>query len=191
MTVENMTTRSRAKKQSGVDPGGPSSNDDAATELTARVQSLEANLSVTEEIRSATEAELRQSMTEMKFEMQQLRDRYHKLLADQREQLEACHELQIQNVANTTTLSSLERNMDRFVQVLRAGNNPAGSSVPSEQRSVASKKHQDVDACSESSCTSFRAESRLTELSECRSMVSEPTYAQPKSAMRERPRYGQ
>jgi len=139
------------------------------------VEQIADRLNLAEEKQAATTAELRQAMLEMKFEQQQLREKYAKLLASQKEQRDALHEQQMQNVATKSSVATLERHLDRFLAVLRTRPEP---SAAAESDDAPTGKHQHVhtDAGSDvGSDVSFAAESRVSDLDDLRSEASAAT----------------
>ena len=162
------TTRGRKKAAAGEDEQVAHDND-----LQARVEQLMASFTVAQEQRAVFEAEVRQKMTETKCEQQQLRERCAQLLVSQKEQRDAHHELQLQQVATKSSVETFERHLDRFLSIIRASasaSREAGCiSVDQPQHG----EHQDVDAGSDvGSDISFAAESRVSELSDVSSIIS-------------------
>ena len=160
-----MSTRSRAKKQ-------PERPPTPQTEPDARVEQIIGRLNAVEAQHNAMEAELRQAMLEVKAEQSQLRERYTKLLARQKEQRDAHQQLQLDHVAQKSTISVLERNFDRLLAVIRSAEVPATHAENAvEQQRAEHEQHVDVisDAGSD---VSFAAESRVSELSDLRSEAS-------------------
>ena len=166
------TTRGRKKAAAGEDEQVAHDND-----LQARVEQVMASFTVAQEQRAVFEAEVRQKMTETKCEQQQLRERCAQLLVSQKEQRDAHHELQLQQVATKSSVETFERHLDRFLSIIRASasaSREAGCiSIDQPQHG----EHQDVDAGSDvgsdvGSDISFAAESRVSELSDVSSIIS-------------------
>ena len=161
-----MSTRSRAKKQQERPPT-------PQTEPDARVEQIIGRLNAVEAQHNAMEAELRQAMLEVKAGQSQLRERYTKLLARQKEQRDAHQQLQLDHVAQKSTVSVLERNFDRLLAVIRSAELPethAENAV--EQQRAEQEQHVDVTGSDAGSDVSFAAESRISELSDLRSEAS-------------------
>ena len=160
-----MSTRSRAKKQ-------PEPPPTPRTEPDGRMEQIADRLNLAEEQQAATTAELRQAMLEMKFEQQQLREKYAKLFASQKEQRDALHEQQMQNVATKSSVATLERHLDRFLTVLRARPEPSAA-AGSDDAPTGKHQHVDVDAGSDAGTdVSFAAESHVSELDDLCSETS-------------------
>ena len=172
-------TTTRGRKKAAAAEAEPTAPADAAAahdnELQARMEQLMASLTAAEEERTVFEAEMRQKITEVKFEQQKLRERYEQVVASQKEQLDAHHDLQLQHVAIKSSVATLERHLDRFLSVLRASSDSPGVTSRVHTNDQHRREHQnvDVDAGSDiGSDTSFAAESRVSELSDIRSAVS-------------------
>ena len=160
-----MATRSRAKKQSETPLTAP-------TETDGRVQQIADRINRAEQQQDATTAELRQVMLEMKFEQQQLREKYAKLLASQKDQRDALHEQQMQNVATKSSVATLERHLDRFLAVLRAQPEASAAAEP-DDAPTGKHQHVDTDVGSDvGSDVSFAAERRVSSLSDLNSEAS-------------------
>lgn len=171
------TTRGRKKAVAAeADPTAPA---EAAVahdnELQARMEQLMASLTAAKQERTVFEAEMRQKITEMIFDQRKQRERYEQLVASQKEQLNAHHDLQLQHVATKSSVATLERHLDRFLSILRAssGSPGAASRVEIDDQQHGEQQNVDVDADSDvGSEVSFAAESRVSELSDIRSAVS-------------------
>ena len=96
-------------------------------ELQAHVEQLMASLTAAKEERTVFEAEMRQKITEMKYDQQKQRERYEQLVASQKEQVNAHHDLQLQHVATQSSVATLERHLDRFLSILRASSGSPGA----------------------------------------------------------------
>ena len=171
-----MSTRTRGKKKaeaaSEVVASEPSAPQQQTAQLDARIAHIADRLGTMEEKHAATTAELRQAMLEMKFEQQQLRDKYAKLLASQKEQRDALHEQQMENVATKSSVATLERHLDRFLAVLRARPEASAAAEP-DDAPTGKHQHVDTDVGSDvGSDVSFAAESRVSALSELHSEAS-------------------
>ena len=104
------TTRSRKAKATEADEHiGTCDNTTTSDELNTRVKQLATDLDKADQRREATEAELRQAVTELKFEQSRLRERQARLQSVIRRQHEAMHQLELKHVQATATMTALER----------------------------------------------------------------------------------
>ena len=170
-----MSSRTRAKKKAEATPeqmSNESSTPQQTAQLDPRITHITDQLGTIQEQHAAFEAEMRQAMLEMKSEQSQLRERYTKLLARQKEARDAHQQLQLDHVAQKSTISVLERNFDRLLAVIRSAEVPAThvENVVEQQRA---EHEQHVDVISDAgSDVSFAAESRVSDLSDLRSEAS-------------------
>ena len=99
------TTRGR-KKATAVEADEPTAEAPAAQwgELQSRVGQLTVSLAVAEEKRVAC-GETRQAWTEVRFELRNLQQKHYR---EMQELQEKCQDLQMKNVACTSTVAALE-----------------------------------------------------------------------------------
>ncbi len=162
-----MTTRSKAKQP----PVEKLTGENALSLQRAedQMQQMIKRVSVLEDTLTTAVSDTRTAIKDIMLEHQHMRERYAKMLSGLKQQREEHYQLQLQHVATSSQVTSLERHMDRFIEVLRTAK---PSLYESESQNAAVKErsqHVDVDACSEASFTSFTAESRASELSDARS----------------------
>ena len=133
------TTRGR-KKATAADADEPTAEAPAAQwgELQSRVEQLTVSLAVAEDKRVAFEAETRQAITEVRFELRNLQQKHYR---ETKALQEKCQDLQMQNVATKSSVATLERHLDRFLTVLRARPEP---SAAAELDDAPTGKHQHV-----------------------------------------------
>ena len=150
-----------------------SSTPQQTAQLDARITHIADQLGPIQEKHAAFEAEMRQAMLEMKSEQSQLRERYTKLLARLKEQRDAHQQLQLDHVAQKSTVSVLERNFDRLLAVIRSAEVPATRADDAVvQQRAEQEQHVDVTGSDVGSDVSFAAESRVSELSDLHSEAS-------------------
>ena len=141
-----------------------------------RVERLAAALTVAEEKQAAFDAEIRQAVTEVRFElrnMQQTHHRVSKLLQ------EKCQDMEKKNVACTSTVATLERNiehlLDRVVSTDRSDTASHIGGTPDERWEEDEPRERSQDL--QRSDIKFAAEDRLSDIEDMRTEVSSATSA--------------
>ena len=133
-------------------------------------------LAVEAQKREALEAELRQSLTETRFELRQLQQSRAKAIDAIKEVKDRCERLNSQYVGHAASIVGMRRDVDRLLDnVLVSSRKNAPQSPQSsvyEEDDVKQKSQLSRDKCR---MGTSRAESMLSELDDARSEVSSVT----------------
>ena len=109
------TTRSRAKGKTVLTTTDTNNEFDAAMhigELRAKISQLQVTVTASDDRRDTSEAETKQTVTEMRFELRRLQERYAKLL-------DALREQRRDHIDTAKQLTSLQHMTDKLFTVLR------------------------------------------------------------------------
>ena len=148
------TTRSRAKGKTVLTTTDTTRNNefDAAMhigELSAKISQLQVTVTATDDRRDTSEAETKQTVTEMRFELRCLQERYAKLL-------DAIREQRRDHIETTKQLASLQQMSDKLFTVLRVD-----TGMSSKRDDTTNEMHVHT-----------RAESMVSDLDDARSEIS-------------------
>ena len=177
------TTRARTKakelpvvEQSAVDQADDA-RDRQIQLLSMKVEQHSVNLAVEAQKREALEAELRQSLTETRFELRQLQQSRAKAIEAIKTVKERCQQLHSQYVGHEASIVGLRRDVDRLLDGMlapsriNAPQSPEGSSLYDDDDVKESRKLPDTRRRVGTS----RAESMVSDIDEFRSEVSSIT----------------
>ena len=144
--------------------------------LSMTVQQHSVNMAVEAQKRDALEAELRQALTETRFELRQLQQSRAKSIDAIKEVKDRCERLNSQYVGHEASIVGMRRDVDRLLDnVLVSSRKNAPQSPQSsvyEEDDVKQKSQLSRDKCR---MGTSRAESMVSELDDARSEVSSVT----------------
>ena len=143
-------------------------------ELQSRVGQLTVSLAVAEEKRVAFEAETRQALTEVRFELRNLQQKHYR---ETQALQEKCQDLQMKNVACTSTVAALERSIERVLDRVVSSDRSDTMSHADGSRIEQQHSVDDVPPGPGRSDVHLAAEDRMSELDDMRSEVSASTAA--------------
>ena len=164
------TTRARTKAKVVEEPVVDIADDARATQielLNMKVEQHSVNLAVEVQKREALEAELRQSLTETRFELRQLQQSRAKAIEAIKDVKEKYQKLHTQYVGRDAAVASLRKDVDRLLDgalAPRRMNAPQSpqSSLYDEEENLKDKRRIGAS----------RAESMVSDLDDARSEVS-------------------
>ena len=135
-------------------------------EMLAHIEQIAASHAAAEEKRASFEAELRQAVTEVRFELRQLQEKHRRASKYLQER---CQELDVKSMAVTTTVGAFERSIERLLDRI-------GSSSLSDAASCADgvrdDEQKDVQLPHQRVGVALAAEDRLSEIEDMRSEAS-------------------
>ena len=148
--------------------------------MNAQVEQLSVNLAVEVQKRDALEAEIRQTLTETRFEIRQLQQSRAKAIDAIKAVKEHCQQLQVQYVENEASIAGLRRDVDRLLDDVLAQSRVSAPPIP---ESVSCHQHDHLQegqptppeikrTCSTNQHRLTRAESMVSDLDDARSDVS-------------------
>lgn len=135
-------------------------------EMLARIEQIAASHAAAEEKRASFEAELRQAVTEIRFELRTLQEKHSRA---SKQLQERCLQLDVKSMAVTTTIDAFQRSIERLLD--RVG----PSSLSDAARRVDGARYdeqQDVQPAHQRSGIMLAAEDRLSEMDDMRSEAS-------------------
>ena len=174
------TTRARKKtkepEEERVEEKADDERDTQIKLLSMTVQQHSVNMAVEVQKRDALEAELRQALTETRFELRQLQQSRTKAIDAIKEVKDRCERLNSQYVGHEASIVGLRRDVDRMLDNVLA---PSRMNAP---QSPISSVYEDDDVKEKSQLSrdkcrmgTSRAESMVSELDDARSEVSSVT----------------
>ena len=144
--------------------------------LSMTVQQHSVNMAVEAQKREALEAELRQSLTETRFELRQLQQSRTKAIDAIKEVKDRCERLNSQYVGHEASIVGLRRDVDRMLDNVLAPSrmNAPQSPISSlyEEEDVKERSQLSRDKCR---MGTSRAESMVSSIDDARSEVSSVT----------------